>query len=1265
MKKLLTRGRDFGILVKKGARRLRKLSRPSVPPEELCTVQEAGVLLSLAYGRPFSDEACRIQTNYRRQSVLAFALKSNDHLRSIAPDFVDNSGANTQAESLTFDGTGVNLAISLVTGQDFSGVDERAGFSWARAYELFWTAVFSALSDQEISKLLGGHAEPVLSQLRGAIDSCAQVDRLVEEGDIDSAFIKSRQYLADGLGTISSRYAALTVVLGGSAFETDHVLGELSGRLPPGFIFCLQSMMQQRSVSSVSGSPLSVAGFLPESYAKLAVANDSTAQFSADSKSAWSLLARETISIRPEVPSASVFSDAKSHADKTTGSDRDDDRIAASTLASSLQRVIEAIPAGAVAEAPVFLLSSAIDIPDRMRNLAGRFVEQGECVPVFQHIIGRHSATHWQAGDWVQDARFCGLLVGSAAYATTLRSTLDEDVLTSILEEARDPVIVYTVADQELVETPGELEALVISEESLDSESHVHIGADASCESALSAIDAYSGARELNADSSVVVLSPGLVYPEGYVGSVTAAHAQGGRRASVAACDVFVDKEVRFRVGRVGSNDAVVRTSLVALGCWSLSDVRQSLQMQPGSRFYESIAFPVLPAVPMRHRIDVVGANEPALIKLQRRIDSNVAAAQVFERSRRPLVGWITQDGNQLVPVVRGYNAISKRFWTAQSVISTFVQDPLDRSLSGKVHHGISAGWLDLLFDEHEERLLRAFLQRAFSEREFLRECSVNIFSRIAEIARRLGLQTEYAEVLLPNVLPLAVSAPQLTIEMFGFLVGAVDEARFYALLIGASSVCFNRKDGSDRSAHRLIEVVARYCSPQMIELFLSVTSVSRKAKLLTEPEVKRKLGTALHLSGAASFDAFAALGTTADNVGGGVQVKDRLTLALGAGAERAEVVALLRQFIEEGGDLIDLADLVRPYSSELASYRITSEDWPYPFHGTADAVLALAALLSDKEQIARTRPDVGNAEIVAMARTRGGEPDALDQYFWSLAEPFDITALKFRGDSIEALFKFLEEQPSTRPVVTGGPLVSVIMTAWNPDLELIRLAIQSVLNQSYSNFELLVIDDGSETGFETELNGFFDNESRIRYIRLDKNAGPYVGRNIALERASGEFVAIQDADDYSHPDRFALQVEQFVNFPSLMACASRHLRFDRDGQLQLEHDFQLRGDGTMSSMFRKTAFDLTGPFAAVRSRGDVEFRERVKKAFGPQGYRQIGCPLVFCFSAPGTLSHSTKREKNQQLQAFRRAFRAREWRLSPTGPVPLGELAVPWALRP
>ena len=100
-------------------------------------------------------------------------------------------------------------------------------------------------------------------------------------------------------------------------------------------------------------------------------------------------------------------------------------------------------------------------------------------------------------------------------------------------------------------------------------------------------------------------------------------------------------------------------------------------------------------------------------------------------------------------------------------------------------------------------------------------------------------------------------------------------------------------------------------------------------------------------------------------------------------------------------------------------------------------------------------------------------------------------------------------------------PKISVIMPAYNAALY-IREAIESVLNQSFQNFEFIIINDGSTDETLNIIQSF--NDSRIVLINNSKNLGIIKTRNIGLQLAKGEYIAKMDADDVSLPMIFEIQ---------------------------------------------------------------------------------------------------------------------------------------------
>ncbi|MFI5172067.1 MAG: glycosyltransferase family 2 protein [Chitinophagales bacterium] len=103
-------------------------------------------------------------------------------------------------------------------------------------------------------------------------------------------------------------------------------------------------------------------------------------------------------------------------------------------------------------------------------------------------------------------------------------------------------------------------------------------------------------------------------------------------------------------------------------------------------------------------------------------------------------------------------------------------------------------------------------------------------------------------------------------------------------------------------------------------------------------------------------------------------------------------------------------------------------------------------------------------------------------------------------------------------------PLVSVIMPAYNSE-KFIGYSINSVINQTYSNWELWIVDDGSKDGTKDTVNSFAKTDLRIKPVFLEQNSGTAHARNIAIERSNGKYIAFLDADDIWLEEKLSTQV--------------------------------------------------------------------------------------------------------------------------------------------
>lgn len=102
--------------------------------------------------------------------------------------------------------------------------------------------------------------------------------------------------------------------------------------------------------------------------------------------------------------------------------------------------------------------------------------------------------------------------------------------------------------------------------------------------------------------------------------------------------------------------------------------------------------------------------------------------------------------------------------------------------------------------------------------------------------------------------------------------------------------------------------------------------------------------------------------------------------------------------------------------------------------------------------------------------------------------------------------------------------LVSIILPAYNCE-KYVSETINSVLEQTYQNFELIIINDGSTDGTVKKVKEFLKKDSRIRFFNNEKNLGVSLTRNKGISLANGEWIAFIDSDDLWEKDKLAKQI--------------------------------------------------------------------------------------------------------------------------------------------
>ena len=182
-------------------------------------------------------------------------------------------------------------------------------------------------------------------------------------------------------------------------------------------------------------------------------------------------------------------------------------------------------------------------------------------------------------------------------------------------------------------------------------------------------------------------------------------------------------------------------------------------------------------------------------------------------------------------------------------------------------------------------------------------------------------------------------------------------------------------------------------------------------------------------------------------------------------------------------------------------------------------------------------------------------------------------------------------------------PLISVIMSVYNEREEWLRLAIESILDQTYPNLEFIILLDAPDNALlEGVILEYAAADSRVKFLKNDVNHGLVWSLNRGLEAASGEYIARMDADDIAAPDRFETQLRalretdadfvgsrfDYIDEDSAYLFTARHPAF---GPAQLRRALRYNNVVTHPAWFtRAEVFRRVGPYHDIPAAEDYEW---------------------------------------------------------------------------
>ena len=234
------------------------------------------------------------------------------------------------------------------------------------------------------------------------------------------------------------------------------------------------------------------------------------------------------------------------------------------------------------------------------------------------------------------------------------------------------------------------------------------------------------------------------------------------------------------------------------------------------------------------------------------------------------------------------------------------------------------------------------------------------------------------------------------------------------------------------------------------------------------------------------------------------------------------------------------------------------------------------------------------------------------------------------------------------------APSITVLMAVYDPPLEMLDQAVDSILNQTFADFEFLIVDDGSDDpGVQSRLSRRAQHDARIR-IASEPHRGLTAALNRGLALARGEWIARQDADDWSEPVRLERQIEYFQAHPETTVLGSNAWTHQQDGRplwplhLPTKHADILRrlprGNPFVhgSVMFPRAAADSAGGYREeFRCSQDYDFLWRLAESGSVANLEE---PLYHYRYAGGSVSAGRATEQArahlaiQSLAAARRS---------------------------
>ena len=136
--------------------------------------------------------------------------------------------------------------------------------------------------------------------------------------------------------------------------------------------------------------------------------------------------------------------------------------------------------------------------------------------------------------------------------------------------------------------------------------------------------------------------------------------------------------------------------------------------------------------------------------------------------------------------------------------------------------------------------------------------------------------------------------------------------------------------------------------------------------------------------------------------------------------------------------------------------------------------------------------------------------------------------------------------------------------------------AIESILDQTFTDFELIVVDDGSQDASAAIVRAYRQRDQRLRLLQLERNMGRCDARNAGIAAAAGRYIAAMDADDFSLPRRMEMQTHFLLSHPEIGVVGSCGQGMNHDMSEPL-HDFEVPAQHALIALYTFLRYGILG----------------------------------------------------------------------------------------